>query len=715
MVSWKTFWVTLAATVSLVVAGALVLFRASLWWCVPGLVPLIVLCAAVAARIIHGSDMFKKLPERVRVQILRSLVLAIVIHAVWIAIFVARVRQWPVWVVALLALALLEFGLAHAHEYLLTRVAPRPRKVRPDIEPVQTATTPTDGPQYSLAAELDRTSKDKTLLLFKAGVAQAGFGWLRVSSQWRPVHDFGVQFFVQVPSSRALEASKTSKDSRTSATTFGFESAEPLAVGLQEVLGHGLKTDWIAITKQEFAGSYGVLVTTTDTMDRLYPFEDTPAWTSLEEPALAGYGRDAEPHFLNLAQHGQEIGASRSGKTSLIHNKIGHVTRCADAVQWVCGVEKLYDLVAGWIEPYRGHRIPLPIDWIAYGQADVLNMLVAGMNIARWRQRVPLALRRNWPKIVITLDEASFALRNRTLVAEYDGAKYTAAQLVAMLAQGALSGGVIIDLATQRSTNDHFGDQGGDTSAQLAYTAAFRTRDQGEIGRLVGNYRLSTPLHAGSFWLVSGAGDLPVLLKAPYIQEVDPARPLLHNGLTVSDVSWARRNFHVELDEGSIAAAGPAYAARHRYMTPELEEYLTGMTLLPGVPGAAAGMPMSDAAKRGYDAVMASLRQVGNDVAEDRVEDAVPTGTTSVSSPLTVVSSLPQGSRQDHIIEALTQHGPMVTREIVEALTARGYEVRSYNAVTNLLSSMVADGALSQSGRGGTYSLPGLSVVSRVG
>lgn len=712
MVSWKTFWVTLAATASLAVAGALVLFRVSLWWCVPGLAPLIALCVGVATRVIHGSEMFKRVAESTRVQIVRSLGLAIVLHAAWIAVFVARPRQWPLWVAALLALALLEYGLAHAHEYLLTRVAPRPRKERPEEPPASSPSSnpDEDGPVYATAAELDRDEPDKTLLMFKAGLTQAGFGWLRVSSQWSPVRDFGVQFFVQVPSNRALEASRSSKDSRTSAAAFGIESAEPIAVGLQEVLGHGLKTDWIAITKQEFAGAYGVLVTTSDTMNKLYPFEDTLEWTSLDEKMLAGYGRDAEPYFVNLAQHGQDIGQTRSGKTSFIHNKIGHVTRCADAVQWICGVEKLYDLVAGWIEPYRGHRIRLPIDWIAYGQADVLNMLVAGMNIARWRQRVPLALRRNWPKIVITLDEASFALRNRTLVAEYDGVKYTAAQLVAMLAQGAHSGGVFIDLATQRSTNDHYGDQGGDTSAQLGYTAAFRSRDQGEIGRLVGDYRLPSPRHQGSFWLDAGNGDLPVLLKAPYIQEVDPNRPLLHNGLTVSDVSWARRHFHVELDEGSITAAGPAYAARHRYMTPELEEYLTGMTLLPGVPNAAAGMPMSDAEKAGYDAVMASLG-----VTDAPPSDPSETPEQPAARSITVVSSVPQGSRRDCITELVAQHGPLTAGEIVEGLRERGYEVRSYNSVINTLSAMVTEGALRQPGRGAPYSQPGLTVVGRAG
>lgn len=727
VVSWKTFWVSLGAALSSAVAGALVLYRVPLTLVVPGLVGLVAVCIGLATRVVHGSHMFRQLALHTRSQMLRSLSVAFVAHAFWIVVFVLRPQHWLLWAVVLLALALAEYGLAHGHEYLLTKVTARPKAARPAPEEPHAE----NFQGYTPADEFAASGSNKSLTVFKAGLTQAGYGWLRVSSQWSPVRDFGIQFHVKVPSARALKTSRSNKEA--TASTFGIESAEEIAKGLGEVLNRGLKTEWIGITQQEFAGTYGVLVTTQDTMTRLYPFEDTPEWTSIEELALAGYGRDAEPYYLSLKQHGQDIGATESGKTSLIHNKIAHVTRCADAVQWVCGVEKLYDLVAGWIEPYRGHDLPLPIDWIAYGQADVLEMLVAALNIARYRQRVPLALRRNWPKIVITLDEASFALRNRSMVAEYQGNKYTAAQLVAMLTQGAASAGVYVHLATQRSTNSQFGDEGGDTTAQMGYTAAFRSRDQGEVGRLVGDYNLPMPRHQGAYWLDPGSGALPVLLKAPYIQQVGADRKILHDGLTIVDVAWNRRHFHTSLDEGSATHAGEYYLARHTRMTPELEQYLTGMSLLPdevdatdaaptfvsaSAPASSGPPEMSDAARVGYEAALATVASL-----RAGVQDAVPaTATRLVDAPsvphptITVVRTLPRGSRQDRILALMAERGDMRTSEIVEALREQEGEdeVRNPTSISNLLSAMVDAGVLHRLGKG-HYTRPGLSVVERTG
>ena len=92
----------------------------------------------------------------------------------------------------------------------------------------------------------------------------------------------------------------------------------------------------------------------------------------------------------------------------------------------MCGVAKLYDTLAGWLEPYRDTGRPIPIDWVASGRMDSMAMLVRAMDVARWRQNQPMSARAAFKTIIVQLDEAS-DLRARGLERRDRGAHRDAA------------------------------------------------------------------------------------------------------------------------------------------------------------------------------------------------------------------------------------------------------------------------------------------------
>lgn len=374
----------------------------------------------------------------------------------------------------------------------------------------------------------------------------------------------GTRFKIRIPADKDFE--------------LGPAQAERLANALSRRLRKPLMTDWVEITKDpnREAGVRWITVVDRDMMAKVRPFVDSREWTSIRKPMMAGYQIDGRKYYLPLNQHGRLIGGTRNGKSSLIHSIIAHVTRCDDAVVWTCGVQKLIDLVDDWIRPYEGSGLKFPIDWIASGPRDVAEMLAAAMRIGRARQRIPPSKRPKFPAIVIILDEARFALTHPMARANLNGRSMSAAEIAQDIVTGVGSAGVYLVIASQRDTNDQAGDFGGTTMAQMGYNAMFRINDKDATYRMHGDSQLQMPRHKGQYLLDPGNGDFPTQVKAPYMQESDSNKDRLHNGATISDVAWARRNFGMELDDFSTQQAGEAYARRFTRMTPEFEAYLTG-------------------------------------------------------------------------------------------------------------------------------------------
>lgn len=669
-ISRKAFTVALGASTALTLAVSGWIMHAPVWLVTVAAGVLAAGTVAVTSRVVHGSPTFASIRLQARASIVRWIAAASAVHVAWVFGFEIRPDLWLEWVAGLGAFGALEYGVAHGQQYLMTALVPLParaERVRRDQAQVST------DPSEVFAAALDR----------------AGYGYATVVewSEFGP----GVQFVVRIPSRMALVSDDKKSAVKKLADT--GESAEAIAIGLSEVLGTPMMTDWVHVTKMREAGHYTVTVVTQDVLARVIAYVDDPTPASITEPVTIGKSIDGTPARLNLAQHGQVIGKSRSGKSSLIHVGLAHVTRCVDAEVWICGTEKLYDLVASWLHPYEGTDLKPPIDWIAYGLGDVLEMLVAAMRVARHRQRVPLSKRQNWKKIIVVLDEASFALGNRSQKIGYDRVLRTAAELAAMVTKGAGSAGVHLILASQRGTNDEFGDQGGHVKANMGWSAVFQTQDPSELGRILGDWKLPTPRHKGAYWANLGEGT-PLQLKAPYIQENDPARPRLHDGATLADISWARRDLvkNEPLDAGSREAAGAAYANRHR-RADALIAYLTGETPQP------AGAGTSER-ELGYQKAKAELDALFG--ATPALEAAAPNPAPITDQEAMTATAVldPPATRKDRIVQIVSSAGQATTGQILDALREDAGGEINETSVMNTLRGLVTDGVLTRPDKG---------------
>ena len=589
MVSYKFFYAALAGVLTAVTGLLAVLLHASMAATVSAVAVLASLALLISRHGVRRSRPCEQWGADVQLAVLRWIGGAVVAYAALVlTVVITDARWWLQWLALVCVVVAVQIGVSHLlslHFFRLRRTAPAASPAAVDTPGTEVVVRPVGEVEPDRVRTLARTrvwadlSHDEQVMM--AALASAGLGWL-VMVGGEPIRDaervFGVSFLVRVP------ASRLASDGANKAVV-PPDAAEPIAIALSEQLGVELESRFVGVRKQPAAGLYSITTVIEDVMGRLYPYHDPRIQQRISQPAVCGYGIDTKPVLLMLTQHGQHIGKTRSGKTSLIHTLLAFMTACAgneidldNCVIWICGTEKLYDLVAAWLEVYLGTDFDPPFDWVARGPEDTLAMLVSLMNVARYRQAVPMSQRR-WPTIICIMDEASFALKNKTVLDEYDGQPVTMSDMGGNIGQGAGSANCFLHYATQRDTNDQLGDRGGDIAAQTGFTTAFKISDQATIGRLMGDYRLPMPRQKGEFWLNGGGeeGDEgPQLVKAPYIQEVDPTKRRLHNGATIADVSWARRHFRRPLDAGSARAAGPAYARRYRRVTPEFLAYTGG-------------------------------------------------------------------------------------------------------------------------------------------
>jgi len=716
VVPHKVFLPVAGSLLTLALSLGLLVTRVSTPLAVTGTVVATGLAVLLGERLVHVADSLSHLTLDAKSLAFRLVAVAVVGDGtVAVTLEIVGLTELPRALLWQLGLTAAQVVVAVIADEYLSRVRPRLRQVsweRRQVRERDQAVARRDAEIEVGAGEalVKRESvtpaptESHDIRVMRLALKKVKLGWLVILDR-RPLSDarglFGIQFDVQI----TAEA-MSHKGRRTLPT----EAAEPIAVALSELLNQVIERRWVGIQRLPRAGGYAITVTTQDVMARVYPFEDELEWASVQDLVLIGYGLDAQPVYLLLRQHGQFLGKSRSGKSSLINCVLAYLTRCRDAVVWICGTEKLYDMLAGWLEIYLDEDEEMPFDWVMAGPQDTAECLAALMRVARYRQSLRLSQRLNLPDIICVLDEASFALRNTTITAEFDGRDLTMSTLCGMITQGAGSAGCWLEYSTQRDTNDQLGPAGGDIQAQTGFTAAFGSQDNLSLGRQLGDFKLPPPAHKGEFYLKNDAAEAPypVLTKGRYLQEDDPSKPRLHDGLTVSSVSWSRRSFKVHLDEGSARAAGELYVARPTRVTERFLDYLASPTSVAapldivGARRAVAPAPALDAVdadaadlaqRMGFD--FASLPGAQKEAYREVVRE-LQTATEPRADPAQAASSgPPRSGRAEQVEWVLREAGtPLTSREILDELRSVGVEVKSEGSVHNLLGRLVSDGVI---------------------
>jgi len=521
-------------------------------------------CAKLGRGALRHSPALDYLDLRTREQAVRLFPLAPAAHAAWVA--GAMLIDAPVqWAAALVALGAAEYGVARGLEYK-AKIIPKPR------DAAVPTTYPQGQPTATSGGELVPTDPQQPIMVMQRVLSLAGLGHVRVTGwEWiGPTGEIlGITFSVKLPPNAG-------KRSAGESPRLSMLNAEAVAIAFGEITDTEIGSSWVQVTKLPTAGAYTITVTSSDTMQRLYPYQIDTRPVSIEDPALVGYGIDGLPHYERVNQHWLHTGGTRFGKTGLVQVLRAHTLRAAgDAVLWVGGTEKLYDSVGPWIDPFIGTGRRPPIDWVAKGPQDTLSMITAAFILGRWRQSVPHHRRGGFKDVVVEIDEASFFLTMERLVIEHEGETLTPSRMTENIIKGVGSAGVWIHLVSQRGTNDQFGEAGGSITANLQVRTAFRTSDDDEIGRAFGDWKLPMPANKGEYYIQGADGDVR-RLRAPYIQETDPKRPRLHDGANLNDVAVSLADLWQGLDRESAWALGEVYANRPQ-TAEDLFRYLTGM------------------------------------------------------------------------------------------------------------------------------------------
>jgi hypothetical protein len=445
------------------------------------------------------------------------------------------------------------------------------------------------------------------------------------------------------------------------------------------------------------AGQYVITVyDAPDLAKKIIPFMDEDGMIPIDigELCPVGYKTNRSLYKMNPFRHGQIIGATESGKSSLLHVMMAHVTRCPGCFIWVGGTWKLYDFVGGWLEPYLDTGIKPPIERIAHGQQACCNILAAFLNMAAYRVDLRYHQRIGLPYGVLILDEVTYVAKDRGVWAIYNGQSLNASPLIRMNITGTAGAKQYLWTTAQRDTQDNLGDDGGTTTAQMGFSFVFYIKDPGTVQRVTQLSGLSTPRIKGECWYDDGMDGGVHKLRVPYPQSDDPLKKVLHNGPRVSEIAWRRRNISHELDAGSSAAADEYYPNRFPLVTEEYLGYLnnkpvsTAGSTSPGLLGANSGLAVDLAnAQRDFDLMVDHEREkLGRGA----------TGTDGVAAQLPIEVSSPVADMRQYRtltgrIEDVCRASdvPLGRREIIDRIEASGFEIKNHNTVTNELGKMI--------------------------
>lgn len=409
--------------------------------------------------------------------------------------------------------------------------------------------------------------------------------------------------------------------------------------------------------------------------------------------------------------HGEIIGMTQSGKSTMLKRIILELLRCEDAEVWVGGVHKLGDLVRSFLAHLHrlrpGEAEHCPFGYVAADQRGVLEMLAAGWQEGNRRLALPggydgpsPAL----PSIVINLDEAHHVLSSPQRILCHDGVERNASELVFAITSGLTSVDVTVILATQRGTVDHYGIKGPDIKANIRLRMAFASADPADLPRVVPNARgaLSNAKlqHPGAFYIQQGR--VAVLLGKGYditgaeIEAMMPARldtcgqlpAELDDLLDVADGAYGRRWLDSLEEFLEYVRTGTRPRA-----TPPASGPTTGPA--PAVPSRGGGTALA-ALPSVQEIIRASderMRQARRDHVRGLDQAAVDRAFADLVDP---PLEIPTAAR-DRVQLAVAQLGTATRAEIVAWLAEHQAPVAE-GTVTNKLAELARDGLVHRDG-----------------
>lgn len=693
-ISKKLFGTVLGAIVAGSIGGtsvaAMQIFGFTLLVVLPGILSIVGLFALVARQVVHRK-LYKVMRARTRSNLIALISACAIADGVFAAAFAIAPALWWVWVICLIVLAAVEYMAFKGFDFAVSTL--------PTAEQIKVEKQERAVRQQAARQAAQRPPEVRKLI---KALRKSKLEWLDYQA-YEYVNTTDVKYTVVVPSAWTLEQSG---DGKKTAHAIGPQTAEALAIAFSEVLQEAenaqaareqrpprnvrLESSWVSVQKEKGAGVYSITVNTQDVMQKLVPYEedlDNVEPASIYEPAPIGVGPDGALVYLLLAQHGNAVGQTQSGKSSFINVVIAYITRCYDALLWVGGTHKLYESIGPFLERYRGTTgMKSPFDRLAFGGQDVANMLVDCLRLSDFRQSTPLKLRpKRWKAVVCLIDEAH-AVAEVEKWAKYLGKKYTPAKLFSLIIKMTASAGVYLLLANQRGTIENYGDKGGDVIANMGYTAAFRTRDFQELGRQMNDYKLPTPVHQGEGWLNPGltvnvrSGDtepddgLPKHFKCFYLQQEIAER--LHDGPTDADIGWARRDLVHELDPREAHALGEGYLTRAKTADEQLA-YLEQMFAT--VYDESQGEDKSAAQSDGEEAVLAWMQEAWGVAPKEPAADERPP--EPAPAPETTGTG---GTLRDRVLDILiaADGDPLGPKAIALRLSAQGIKTQTGKQVS---------------------------------
>lgn len=702
---WKTFWAVVAPLLSGGWVAVWLLTGAPMWMVTLATVAAAAVVGFTARLLVRISPMFARLGPAAKSRLSGWLVAAVAVYAAWSLLAVMVPGLWLVWL-ALPVLGAVTWVMARTHEYLL-RYAP-PAVARPAAAAALTGA----GQPAAVAAEDLRGPRDgepHLAWLLRLAVQRAGLSWLRISNP-RSVGPADRPFGVRVEAWAPIELRRVvgGKVRVEQAPRLDEQDARRIALALRDITRRDIAPDWVQINEDpDRVGVYLIQANTEDVMRRIRPYREQvdelvdadgrPRWRRVTQPCHLLWGMDGMPIGVDVARHAWILGATTGGKSAYIHREWADVTRCDDALIWVAGTRKLYDLVGPWLEPYLGQQVPPPLDWVRADAEGVLQILIAAMEVARWRQDQPFSARHGFKRIFIYIDEASFALSTKAK-AYYDGAQVTAGDMYAECTQAVASAGIYLIAATQRGVHHAFGDKGGDASANIGREIVLMSGDDQEAGRVTGNYKLPQLRHRGECYARLGDAE-PVRAKIEYVQTSDPSKPVLHDGPRVDEISWNRRHFPRTLDAGSALAAGDEYAARHEYVTDDYLADLRGARTRTAAATPAAAVPQHDTAVHDDEQAMhAAVTSIFSRLGGTPIPAPAPMAAVE-PAPAAATPLAGYRTRADRVEAAVrqiwrTETTPAGPRDILAALHEAGDAAATGQLVSNALTQLCQQGRL---------------------